>query len=40
MQYDYKEVEVRRFRRKDRNTGKESIVSVSNLNNPEFPTIF
>ena len=32
MQYDYKEVEVRRFRRKDRNSGKESIVSVSNRN--------
>ena len=32
MQYDSKEVEVRRFRRKDRNSGKESIVSVSNRN--------
>ncbi len=32
MQYDYKEVEVRRFKRKDKITGKESIVSVSNRN--------
>ena len=32
MQYDYKEVEVRQFRRRNRLTGIESTVSVSNRN--------
>ncbi len=32
MQYEYKEVEVRRFRRRNRLTGVESTVSVSNRN--------
>ena len=33
MRYEYKEVEVRRFKRRNRLTGIESIVSVSNRNN-------
>lgn len=32
MQYEYKEVEVRRFRRRNRITGVENTVSVSNRN--------
>ena len=32
MQYEYKEVEVRRFKRRNRLTGVESTVSVSNRN--------
>ena len=32
MQYDYKEVEVRQFRRRNRLTDIESTVSVSNRN--------
>ena len=33
MQYDYKEIEVRQFRRRNRLSGIESTVSVSNRNN-------
>ncbi len=33
MLYKYKEVEARRFRRRNRLTGVESIVTVSNRNN-------
>ncbi len=32
MQYDFKEVEVRQFRRRNRLSGLESTVSVSNRN--------
>ena len=32
MQYEYKEVEVRRFKRRNRLIGVESTVSVSNRN--------